>query len=101
MKKPIIVRFKDWNCKLVFRYYGNNRTAIQLLDASDGGPVATATVNIPECPLEEDQVIIKTYSENEGMLRALMDAGVVSSPVSYVQSGFVTCPICKLLIKQE
>jgi len=97
----MIVTFRNWNCKLHFRKYGNDRTALILTDVEDGSPVATATINIPEFPLAKEYVIIKDYSENEGMLDALMKAGVVGKPTRFVQSGFVTCPVCKLLIKPE
>jgi hypothetical protein len=39
--------------------------------------MATATVNLPEQSLLPHQVLIKSYSENEGMLQALQEAGVV------------------------
>jgi hypothetical protein len=42
--------------------------------------------------------LIKDYSENEGMLEALEEAGIVKFAYKDVQVGFVTIPICKLLI---
>ena len=42
------VKFKEWNCKPVKAFYGNGRIAIQLIDAEDGEPIATATINIPD-----------------------------------------------------
>lgn len=92
------VKFKDWNCKLRFRKYQNGRTAIELVDAINGEPIAMATVNIPECALEEDEVIIKNYSENEGMLDALIGAGIIER-TNKVGTGF-NCVICKLKYKQ-
>jgi len=40
------------------------------------GPVATATVNMPDIALEADEVLIKDYSENQGMAQAFEDAGI-------------------------
>jgi len=95
----ITVKFKNWNCILDFgNYRVNDRTAIELVDKVTHEPVATATVNIPEEDIEDDEVIIKDYSENEGMLDALMQAGVVSEPLRMVETGFVEVPVCKLLI---
>ena len=79
----------------------NNRVGLQLVEVhpTGGDPVvAIATVNIPEIPLESDEVIIKDYSENEGMLKALLTAGIVAEPHRFVGSGFVTMPVCRLLI---
>jgi hypothetical protein len=54
-------------------------------------------VNIPGTVLEKDEVIIKNYSENEGVLEFLIENGIVSKPLRTVSSGWVTCPIVKLL----
>lgn len=96
----ITVKFKEWTCKMNFAQYKNDRTAIELVDSSNGEPIAMATVNIPEEDIEDDEVIIKNYSENDGMLDALMDAGVVGEPLRMVKSGFVEVPVVKLLIKE-
>jgi hypothetical protein len=96
MKK---IRFRHWLCFVKLLYYNNGRVAIQLIDVEDGSPVAVATVNLPQYDLSEDEVIIKDYSENEGVLAALIKGGVITKPVRYVLTGFVTCPVCKLLIK--
>ena len=70
----IAVKFKKWDCIVHFsKYTENDRTAITLIDAMDGSPVAKSTVNIGEAPLEDDEVIIKGWSENEGMQDALID----------------------------
>jgi hypothetical protein len=95
------IQFKIWKCSLVFLFYNNKRTAIKLVDAEDGSPIAIATVNVPEAPMEHDEVAIKDYSENEGMLDVLMKARVVSAPIRFVQSGFVNIPVCKLLYKRK
>jgi hypothetical protein len=92
------IKFLQWNCKLEFAKYNNGRTAIQLTEVDTEEPIATATVNIPSESLSEGEVIIKDYSENEGMLKALMEAGIVSSPLRYVKSGFVECPVVFLNI---
>ena len=74
------VKFMEWECDVVYGQYGNGRTAISLMDAADGSPIATASVNLPDEPLKDKEVAIKDYSENEGMLDALMDAGVITIP---------------------
>lgn len=93
-----IIKFKGWECLPVFSEYASNkRTAITLVDAADGEPIAKATVNIAEIDVNDDEVVIKDYSENEGMLDALVSAGVIGKPVRWVNSGHAICPVCKLL----
>jgi hypothetical protein len=93
----IIVKFKGWVCDLVFDWYTvNGRLSIDLIDLEDGQPIAHATVNIPDYDLPPDEVIIKDYSENEGMLAALVKIGIVKPTGKRIQTGFVYCPICKI-----
>jgi len=52
---------------------------------------------LPDEVLCIDEVILKNYSENQGVLDALVIAGVVSAVVRYAQDNRMF-PICKLLI---
>tara|TARA_R110002126_G_scaffold263105_2_gene406115 strand:+ start:202 stop:510 length:309 start_codon:yes stop_codon:yes gene_type:complete len=94
------VEFNGIRCNVdTQQMYKNNRRSINLTDMEDGTPVLTASINIPMEELDNDEVIIKNYSENEGILEALIEARIVSEPVDYANvSKFVTAPICKLLI---
>ena len=104
--KTHIVKFKEWECILKFGEYSNGRTAIQLVSNDEyNEPIATATVNLPDQAVMQStgnkNVFIKNYSENEGMLNCLVDAGIVSTPIAIVTSGFVDVPLCKLLVDTE
>lgn len=90
------VRFRDWDCIVRKREYANGRPALVLVDAEDGSPIAAATVNLPDVTLGRNQVAIKDWSENEGLLKALTAAGVVKPTGQTVRSGFVEAPICEL-----
>ena len=93
------VKYKDWNCNLLKSYYINgNRVALYLVAGEDGEPVSTCTVNLPDEPLDEGEVFIKDYSENEGMVEFLEKEGVVKPTGRMVQSGYVLIPVCKLLV---
>lgn len=93
------IKFKDWNCILTKEMYQNNqRVALVLIHETEGDVVAYATVNVPEYPMNNDEVLIKDYSENEGMLQTLVDAGVISEPTGTIQHGFVILYVCKLLM---
>ena len=76
--------------------YANGRTAIHLDDANEGYPYATATVNIDHVLLADDEVLIKDYSENEGMLDFLVKNNIVTPTPNGVQSGFVWLPVAIL-----
>ena len=53
-----------------------------------------ASVNLVHETMEADEIAIKDYSENAGVLRVLVDAGVVSAPHRFTSQRI---PICKLL----
>ena len=90
------VIFQDEVLELSFHKYGNGRPAIELI-CDDGGPYATATVNMVDAMPAKDCVFIKDYSENEGMLDSLVKAGVVEPTGVMVRAGFVRVPEARLL----
>ena len=87
-----------YELSLTFAKYANGQTAIKLWDLTDGFPYATASVCVEDHLLKEDEVAIKDYSENEGLLEALIEAEVVEHPHAFIQSSHVKIPICKLKI---
>jgi len=93
------INFLNYDCKLSFAKYGNGRTAIQLLDVTDDSVVAVATTNLPDVTIANNEVIIKDYSENEGMIAALRNAGVITNPTRFIHTGFTKVPVCALLVK--
>lgn len=98
MKTNTIYKFNGiWkgDVYLEFNKYANDRTAIQLMSETEG-PIAMATVNIPDATLAEDEIIIKDYSENEGMAEFITENNIGTPTGRYVSSGFVTCPVFKL-----
>ena len=66
------------------------------MDTRDGSPVATATVNLDGVELSANEVMVKDYSENKGMLAALRDSKVVENIVDVMQSGYVDIPVVTL-----
>ena len=90
------IRFKQWNCLVdTTGEYQDGSKAIELIDQEDGSPVMVASVWVPG--LEEGEVAIKHYSENEGILDVLIEEGIVTKPHRKVHSGFVTIPVCKFV----
>lgn len=91
------LRFAGFNCIVErSRYSNNNRTALLLIDAEDGEPVATATVNLPEVEMAPGEVAIKNWSENEGMVEVLVQAGVIEPPHREIALGYVIAPVCRI-----
>jgi hypothetical protein len=76
--------------------YRDGKIRIQLYDSVDGTPYATATTNIEE-NLEQGEVAIKDWSENEGILEFLVQNQIVKEPHRFVKSGYVKVPICELI----
>ena len=74
--------------------YQGGQIALRIIGES-GEPFATATVNEPGVSLTSDEVIIKNYRENEGVLDLLVADGAVAAPRRYSPAGN---PICRLLL---
>lgn len=61
----------------------------------------TASICVP-CALEDNEIAIKNYSENEGILDILIEQGVINEPHRYVSSGYVNnIPVCTLKEVQD
>lgn len=86
-----------YNVQLEFGKYSNGRTAIELIEAETGEPVLMATVNIPDADLKGREIVIKNYSENEGVLGFLLQHSIVGPVKREVRTGFVSCPIVDLI----
>ena len=91
--------FKFDTKQIRFVKYNNDRTALQFVDPVDG-PLCIASVNIPEVPLKDDEIIIKNYSENEGVLEDLISNNIVGE-LHTVPCGFTEATICKLLVNPD
>ena len=75
------VKFMRWECDVVkSKYVVDDSLALELTHAQDG-PIATATVYLSDFPIwsehKHELCWIKTWSENEGILEALIEAGIV------------------------
>jgi hypothetical protein len=91
------VRFLGSDCVIEKRRYANGRPALVLNEAGSGELFAVATVNLPDVPAAPNQVFIKDYSENEGILAVVEAAGVVKSMNVRISTSFASLPICELL----
>lgn len=87
----------EYDCRLEWlNYTSNGNVALVARDAVDGSPIGTLSINTYE-ELPPDVVAINDYSENEGVLKSLMDNNVVGEPEDWIRSGFVKIPVCRIL----
>ena len=90
-----VVKFLGEELTPVMNRYVNGQNAIQLVD-SDGMPFMTASVAF-DVNIADDEVLIKNYSENEGILEALIDANIIEKPYAAIETGFVKLHIAALV----
>jgi len=81
--------------------YANGRTRINLIDDSDNEPYCTATTDLPNVLLLDNEVFIKDYSENEGVLDFLTTNNIVIATNKWATSGFVDVQVCTLNPESE
>lgn len=97
------VQFLNDHCGTQWGYYDNGKLALQLVatgedeDSMPGEPIATATVNTDH-RIDLDEILVKDDSENEGMVEALISAGIVepSFTVVHIGSYRTRCARCRL-----
>ncbi len=79
--------------------YSNGRTCIKLMEHNEEFgylPYAIASVDLPDVLLLENEVLIKDYSENEGMYEFLLTNNIVTHTEKGYNNGFVMFPIAIL-----
>jgi len=89
------VNFMGEVCTVEVKEYAAGGVCLQLW--CEDGPMATATVRVPDYPLDPKYILIKDWAENKGVLKALVDAGIVRDTGRVVPTGYVEANVCKLL----
>jgi hypothetical protein len=74
------IEFMDQRCVPEVAFYGNGRAAIKY-HARDGEPMGTLTVNLPDAELGEDEIAVKTWSENECLAEAVLGTASVKATI--------------------
>jgi len=94
---------RGYDCRILKGHYfnaagdGPGRVALRLEDWNDGSPVATITVNLPEAKLDEEhEVCVKDWSENEGILDAIIAAGFAKDTGRRVATGHVEAAVVRI-----
>ena len=83
---------------VIDKYTNNGRPAISLF-ATDGEPIARVTVNIPDAPLGKREILIKDYSENEGILNWMVASGLVEDTGKVIPAGHAVVNIVRMTPK--
>jgi hypothetical protein len=78
--------------------YPEGGNTLLFVTTEDGEPFGKVTVNIPGVRLEDDEVLVKNYSENEPWIWSLFENGIISETGLSVPSGWTNIPICKILV---
>lgn len=89
------LKHQEEKITITYHTYPNNSPALQLNDAS-GEYYATLTVNVPDTKLEKDEILIKTWSENEKIAKTALDSGLFIDTGKRVKTGCVEAQIWKL-----
>lgn len=91
-----------WNEKteveiVLGKYSDGKATAIQLITVSDyPEPFATLTCHIPGVELADDEVMIKTWSENKLVAKAALESGLFEDTGKRISTGFVLAEIWRV-----
>ena len=98
-KKAKAFKFGRYTVNIQTGRYSNDRLALELVSARNNESLYVATVNVPEVVLQPNQLLIKNWSENEGILQFLIDNKIVSRSKQLVKvgAGFVSADIVELL----
>ena len=92
-----IVEFCGEQCRVEKAVYGNGRLALRLVIDGTGEPMATATANLVDEKCGPNQAFIKDYSENNGILDALIAAKIVRDTGVKRWAGYCSYPLVDVL----
>ena len=80
------------------RYAAAPQTAIILYHQATGEQWCVASVCLSQYRQAADEVYVKNWSENEGLLDALVAGGIVENTGRVLPTGFVQANVCRLLV---
>ena len=83
--------------------YPHDRTQkyIMILDRENQEPLATASVMLEGEQQSNDEIFIKNWSENEGILTELILHKIVARPHGTLPAGYTIANVCRILIPLE
>lgn len=86
---------------VVQEYAVGSTTAITLMDVSNDEPAAKLTINTVGVVLRANEVIVKTWSENKGILESLIRSGHLLDTGRRYSTGFCLAPVCEFFLTPQ
>jgi len=80
-------------------YWDGNFAVVGIFDYGDEVEENAISVNIPDQAFNligNGDFFLKSWSEREGMLEALLEAGIITHNGGSVRTGYVTAPLVRL-----
>lgn len=85
------------NCSLHFHKYRNGSQSLTIQD-DYGHPLINVTKCVPDYIPNYNQILVKNYSENKGILNCLVKHKIIVDTGIMVLTGFTHLHICELLV---
>lgn len=89
-----IIEFQGFSCYAIARPYNSGKVHLHLYDLNDKLAVARCSLDVDQIPTIENMIIVKSYSENDGMYEALLKAGIIKPCERTYEIGFEEAHIC-------
>lgn len=87
MKCKVVFYDETFDLDVLFHKYHNGRTAVVLFDYNEGEQFGKLTVNADEIHLEPNEILVKTWSENEEWYRQVLE----QLPEVFQDTGKIAC----------
>lgn len=99
--KNCVVDFRGEKLTVWFSRYMNPKNIVILFKDEMEQLYGKATTNLHDVQLPDSEVLIKTWSENEGVEKVLQEAGIIGKKLREIPSGYVRVGVYELLRKPE
>ena len=98
LRKPELVGtviYKRKTLRVMVGQYTNSGREAVMLETKIGQPFAVLSVNIPSIPIEDREILIKTWSENAEIAQFMKGTNYFVDTGKRFQTGFVEGEIWK------
>lgn len=82
--------------RLILERYRNGRSAIRM-ESGIGEPYGVLTVNIPEAVLATEEILVKTWAENEPFRAPALASGLFKDTGRRIRIEFVDAEVWKFV----
>jgi hypothetical protein len=92
----IKTKYGEYDVKPVWGRYASGNRSLRLFSREDGIPVMVVSVDL-NVELKDDEMLIKNWSENEGILEELQRYEIIGKVIEEIPTGFVHAQRVKLI----